>query len=901
MKLDVENIKKEVRPWINFFKQKKVQWVIVAIILLVVLIWSSSIRLENLPLLKDQTTGEYIPLALDPFYFLRMAQTMEQGGLSQYDPLRGPFNVGWVPEILPNAVVAFHKIANLFGNYSLQYIDVLSPIIFYILGLIVFFFLAFLLTKSKTAATVSSIFLAFIPTYLYRSMAGFADHETIGMFSFFLTLIPLILLLKNIEREDTSEKEKIKKLIIFSSILGLLTTLTVISWGGISKFILMVVPISFLLFWLINDYKLSKNRQYLVVGSYLLWGMAGIIGGVFARYGAQGIFGWFTSGTEGLLFLFVLGFLIIDFVLKNYLSVRTRPKKYRIIFSFILVIILGFILLPLLGMNPFSLISEFFSKLIHPFGIGRVGLTVAENKQPFLEDWTSQIGPRFFWIFLLGSLLLGSEISKGLKEKKWKIGFVVSWIILILGISLSRISPTSLLNGTNLLSKGVYFGGIIIFFIFALNLYFKRKIDKIDGRLIIFGSLLLPMLIGTRGAVRLFFVITPITCLMVGYGFDQLITKFRESKEDLLKLIYGGGTIIILILLVISFNFFSNTISAQAQSIGPSANTQWQKAMEWARDYTPQDAVFVHWWDYGYWVEYLGERKTIADGGHFQGDFRDHMIGRYVLTNPDPNRALSFMKTNGVSYLLIDQTDLGKYSAYSSIGSDATGDDRNSWIPIMVNNPAQMQETQNSTIRIYSGGSVLDKDIIYSEEGQGVFLPEGKAAIFGVILDVGNKDENPGLGQPLGVYSYNGQQIRLPIRNLYINGQFIDFGSGVNATAMIIPSAQVTGNSISVDNLGALIYLSEKTKDSLFSQLYLMGDPNNKYPTLTLDHSEPDPIVESLKLQGAQIGDFIYYQGFRGPIKIWKVDYPGPIIKRDEFLRTQGNWGEFDNLTVTLD
>jgi len=56
---------------INFFKQKKVQNVLIIILLLGILIFSSYIRVQNLPLLKDSTTGEYIPLALDPFYELQ--------------------------------------------------------------------------------------------------------------------------------------------------------------------------------------------------------------------------------------------------------------------------------------------------------------------------------------------------------------------------------------------------------------------------------------------------------------------------------------------------------------------------------------------------------------------------------------------------------------------------------------------------------------------------------------------------------------------------------------------------------------------------------------------------------------------------------------------------------------
>ncbi len=890
IKIDFKKIK-------NLFLNKKFQLAVVFIILLVTLIWSTSIRTSNLHLLKDQTTGEYIPTALDPFYFLRMAETISQGGLPEFDPLRGPFNVGWSPEILPDLVVLFHKISNVFGDFSIQYIDVISPVIFYIIGFIAFFFLVLLLTKSKTASTVSSIFLAFIPSYIYRSTAGFADHESIGMAAFFLSLIPLILLFNNFEKEKT-DKKKLKNSVTASVILGALTTLTIVAWGGIAKFVFMVVPLAFFLYWIINEHKIDgKIRNYFVL-SYLIWFVSGIIFGIFTKYGAGGILDRFISGTEGIIFLFVFGFLIVDFAVQKYYGKEGLLKKYRIVASFVITIILGFLLLPILGMDPFSLVSDFFSRLIHPFGTGRVGLTVAENKQPFLQDWTSQIGPRFFWIFLLGSALLGIEMSKIAKKKKDKYLFAIFWIAMILGISLSRISSSSILNGTNFISKLLYFGGIAIFGVYALYLYFNKKINGIDGRFLVFASLLIPMIVGTRGAVRLFFVITPVTCMMVGYGFDQVVRKFKSSKEEMSKLFFGAGSVIILILLILSFNFFVGVSTAQAKYTGPSANGQWQKAMEWVRDNTAEKSVFVHWWDYGYWVQYLGERKTIADGGHFQGEFRDHMIGRYVLTNPVPDLALSFMKSNEITNLLIDPTDLGKYGAYSSIGSDKTGSDRNSWIPLMPNDPRQTQETQNTTLRVFQGGFSLDKDIIYSQEGNEILLPQGRAAVIGVILDMRNDEGSFGVKQPIGVYLYNDQQIRIPIKNIYVQGQLIQYEEGVNATVVFIPSLEQTSSGTGIDNFGAMLYLSEKTENSLFAQMYLMDDPLDKYPTIKLAHSQDDPVVESLKSQGANLGEFIYYQGFRGPIKIWDVDYPDYILEKEEFLRRQGKYAEFDDLEV---
>ena len=165
---------------------------------------------------------------------------------------------------------------------------------------------------------------------------------------------------------------------------------------------------------------------------------------------------------------------------------------------------------------------------------------------------------------------------------------------------------------------------------------------------------------------------------------------------------------------MISAQLFVNSSNEQTKFSGPTVTPQWQKAMFWLRENTPERSIIVHWWDYGYWVQYLGERPTVTDGGHGVG-YWDHLIGRYLLTTPNPDAALSFMKTQNVSYLIIDQTDLGKYPAYSKIGSDPGGNDRYSQIPVMTLNPSQTQETAEGILRVYEGGTLVDEDIFYQD------------------------------------------------------------------------------------------------------------------------------------------------------------------------------------------
>ena len=267
------------------------------------------------------------------------------------------------------------------------------------------------------------------------------------------------------------------------------------------------------------------------------------------------------------------------------------------------------------------------------------------------------------------------------------------------------------------------------------------------------------------------------------------------------------------------------------------------------------------------------------------------------MTTPYPETALSFMKAHDVSYLLIDPTDIGKYPAYSKIGSDATTNDRYSMIPTFIADPSQTQETSEKEIRIYSGGGgFVDEDIVFNQEGRDIFLPSQKAAIGGLILEINKQEEVP-FDKVYGVFFYNGEQFQIPLRYVYYNGVMIDLKEGLETVAYFIPSVSSSNQGVSLDELGAVIYLSPKVMNSLVSQLYLLNDAFDNYPGVDLVHSEPSPFVDSLNSQGLNLNEFVYYGGIQGPIKIWEINHQDDIIARQEFLNTFGEYAEYDNLT----
>ncbi|MEJ2267907.1 MAG: STT3 domain-containing protein, partial [Nanoarchaeota archaeon] len=463
MKKEIEKLREKAKHIISFLKQRKVQIIIIGILILAIIIWSSWIRLQNLPLLKDSTTDKYMPLALDPFYFLRLAQTtIEQGSLPEIDMMRAPAaQIGFTKGLTTSAVVLIYRLGNLFSDISIEFADVIYPVIFFALGLIVFFFWIKSMTNSKTIALISSGFLAIIPSYIYRTLAGFSDHEAIGMFAFFSTMLIFTIGLKFLNKKD-EEKDKnyLIKLILLGILLGFLSSITLASWGGISKFVFLIIPLSFGFFWIFEfkDTNQKDKKMFCFVLFYFIWILGTIFTGTFFGYNLIGMIKRIiftgTSIFNGLLCIFLLTeFSILKLKNKFKFLEKRYIKKYRILVSIIISIVLGLLLFFIIEKNSLELLTNLFNKFLHPFGNTRTGLTVSENQQPYLKTWISQTGPIFFWLFFGGLCILSIKISENVKKRKDKILFIFSWILLILGILFSRINAQHIFNGINLISK----------------------------------------------------------------------------------------------------------------------------------------------------------------------------------------------------------------------------------------------------------------------------------------------------------------------------------------------------------------------------------------------------------------------------------------------------------------
>ena len=366
---------------INFLKNK---WNYLVYILLAAILWLGAfIRTRNLPHLIDQTTGKYIPIALDPHLFLRYARMIaENGALPAIDMMRFvPFGkvMASIEVLIPYTIFYIYKAASIFSkNITLEYIDVVYPVVFFVLAGIFFFLLVRRLFNHRVAI-LATAFLTLIPAFLFRTIAGFSEKEPMAMFFMFAAYYFYI---------RAWQSQNLKPKLVWAILAGVSTGLFGMV-SGLVKFALMTIAIFTLVEILLS--KFGKRDIYI----YTIWVVISIfmLTTLTAKYG--GLLAMLRSFSSGLS-VFVLGIAFVDYLIfkKDLINIKSKleSKLPSGIWSFIIAVILSFIVATII-FGPsfmFQQVSEIFFRLLNPIGVNRWLLTVAENQHPFFTNLLNQ-------------------------------------------------------------------------------------------------------------------------------------------------------------------------------------------------------------------------------------------------------------------------------------------------------------------------------------------------------------------------------------------------------------------------------------------------------------------------------------------------------------------------------
>ncbi len=856
------------------------------LLLAIIVYLGSFIRVQSLAQLKDAVTGKWIPLALDPYLFYRYAHYIqENGSLFVHDAGRFiPEGISTIEHIFKTTFMVYlHKIISIFApNTGLDFAIVIYPVICFAIALIFFYMLNKELFDTKTAL-LATAFLAVVPAFLQRTMAGFSDHEALGIMFFFIAMWFFI---KTIKSTKNSESNKINKSkLLYALGTGISTGLMGQSWGG-WKFLILIISGYTLIQFFLNT--TTKQDIY----AYIIW-IISTIAIVSFWIPVYTIGELIRSFTTGIAFL-TLGVLIIELLFQtDYLKNLIKPLEQKIPHSILIFIIatgLGGIFLLITGnlAEVLGQTGEIWESLLRPLGKNRWELTVAEQHQPYFTQWMGEFGPRLFNIstlpiyltlFMTGSVMLFHKLVNNLKQK-WVL--TTAYTMFIIAFTMSRYSPNSTFNGVNTISTVAYIGSLITFALFIagfyIYLFYKdqdtlNKIKDLKKEYIAVIIWFVLLVVGARGAIRLLFMFAPITAVLAAHATITLWQKATKINNTYYKAIAIAAIIFIIAspfaapMKGVIPTFYENSFN-QARYTGTGYNQQWQTAGQWVQENIPEDAVFSHWWDYGYWIQTGWGRDTILDGTN-KITYWNYLMGRHVMTGQNQEEALEWLKVHKATHFLVISDEIGKYTAYSSIGSNEDYD-RYSYITTFGLDESLATETRDGTTIVYTGTYVLDDDFVY----QNKLYPQGAAgigAIFVPITQAANTENSDTIEvqieQPYAGVIYNGQQIEIPIECLYMNGQMNWYDEpGLGGCVTIIPTVTTDGQV--ANDIGAALYVSKEGVNALWTNLYIFDGNNPRYDTSAFVN------VFDQSSTWAPLSLLLGHNRIIGPIKIWEINYP---------------------------
>jgi dolichyl-diphosphooligosaccharide--protein glycosyltransferase len=386
-------------------------------------------------------------------------------------------------------------------------------------------------------------------------------------------------------------RSKNKKITFLKIIFGGITmTFAMASWGGVQFFIIPVGLFILALPFVRKDHNFLLWSIPLFVGTFLLTVL------MFERPGSS-----FVFGLGGISLIIPTIFLVLCIFIQKISKDEYKIRNGLILLSSILII--GSFLVIISEELDFLSVPSFrYLNALNPFLTTQDPLTdsVAEHSTTNI-----QISFIFHSILLIFSalgawFLLSKKISSSIIFERNDMRVFV----LIMGIT------------------GVYVSSVFV-------------------RLEVFASISLIFLtsIGLSILIKEIFKINLSKKKNYSLKFSSIIILFILFT---IPLVYPTSTN------WINTIDFPPTILTGGTSNPPS--NDWPETLEWIKMNTPENAVFASWWDYGYWIQTMGDRASLADNSTSSTNvIRD--IARMLISSP--NDGWKMLQEMQADYVLV--------------------------------------------------------------------------------------------------------------------------------------------------------------------------------------------------------------------------------------------------------
>ena len=250
-------------------------------------------------------------------------------------------------------------------------------------------------------------------------------------------------------------------------------------------------------------------------------------------------------------------------------------------------------------------------------------------------------------------------------------------------LAISSSSGTSGVAELQPVSMGDLYGYGIVIVPLAVGVYIavtkRRKADLLC--LSWFVSLLFLGIF----ANRLFLYAVPASCVLCGLGLASIF-RFKGVSSVPGHINIGGDMLPVpsprflrIVLAVLGLVVLLPVPTYLAYHIGDNdriaANTEWQAALAFLKEETAEDSVVMSWWDYGYWILDLADRRPVVDNGYYGWDEKRLVDIGLAYCTDEPSQALQVMRKYGADYLVFSRMELEVVPVISQYGLDeAYGD-----------------------------------------------------------------------------------------------------------------------------------------------------------------------------------------------------------------------------------
>ncbi len=472
----------------------------------------------------------------------------------------------------------------------------------------------------KRAGFAMAFFAAIVPSFVYRTMSGFFEEDSLGFLWMVIGLGFLTASLKKLEFN--------KRTAGYAVASGVFFGIMALTW---EMFLLIpMVLVGYLVFALINVYN-KRSKQEL----FNLAKLFGISFGIFALIASVNDGGkWINRSIsyvlgvmpEGIGLLLLGGLVLFGGLVAYIMFVMggDESKDNSKWVSFVSLALMFLILLAFVG--TLLTVNDFR-------GSGLIESSVGEEstgKESFGRKYNALIA-----LPIIALLLIPLRMFR--EPKEHLSGIVFFWILITFFMAWYKLKFTFTFGLPIAASAG---------FVVAEMSYYLNNLSR-HNKMILSGAI----------ALILFIVALPVgiwLSILLSAVFLTAMAMFFSSKGDT---IVKAGAFGVIGLLMIN-GIVASAIFVEGHVPMIESNPDYKAATAWLKESTPEGSTIMNWWDEGHWISFLAERPVFTDNRNLDQEAASAMA-EFIITK-DINKAFSIVDKYKPDYILIDSDNFQK-------------------------------------------------------------------------------------------------------------------------------------------------------------------------------------------------------------------------------------------------